>query len=148
MLRVLLALVTAAVVVAIAWLLAGLPGTVNAEIGNYSFEAAAPVVAFGLLVGFLVLYLLVRLVGFILGLPRRIRRARFEQRRRQGDLAITRTLVALGAGEFGGARREAARARRLLGDTPQTLLLTAEAGRLAGQEGEAEGAFLYSGQPR
>jgi HemY protein len=50
-------------------------------------------------------------------------------------------LLALGAGEGDNARREAARARRLIGDTPQTLLLAAEAGRLAGQEAEAEAAF-------
>ncbi|MBV8613703.1 MAG: heme biosynthesis protein HemY, partial [Acetobacteraceae bacterium] len=62
-------------------------------------------------------------------------------RRRYGDVAVTRTLVALAAGETGDARREAARARRLLGDSPQTLLLAAEAGRLAGSEAEAETAF-------
>jgi HemY protein len=50
-------------------------------------------------------------------------------------------LVALAAGEKADARREALRARSLLGDTPQTLLLTAEAGRLAGREDEAMAAF-------
>ncbi len=141
MLRVILGLIVAVLVVAIAWFLAGLPGTVSAEIGDYSFDAAAPVVALGLLLLFIVLYLLFRLISLLVAAPRRIGRARRERRRQQGDAAVTRTLVALGAGETSGARREAARARRLLGDTPQTLLLTAEAGRLAGQEGEAEAAF-------
>src|SRR5439155_24956275 len=58
-----------------------------------------------------------------------------------GDVAVTRTLLALAAGERGDARREASRARRLLGDTPQTLLLAAEAGRLAGRDDEAQTAF-------
>jgi HemY protein len=76
-----------------------------------------------------------------LSLPRSIRRGRELRRRRLGDTAVTRTLIALAAGDQGDARREAARARRLLGDTPQTLLLAAEAGRLAGRDGEAENAF-------
>jgi HemY protein len=62
------------------------------------------------------------------------------RRRRQrvhGEQALTRTLVALAASEPGVARRESARARKLLGDTPQTLLLAAEAGRLAEREDEA-----------
>jgi HemY protein len=54
---------------------------------------------------------------------------------------VTKALVALAAGEKADARREASRARRLLGDTPQTLLLAAEAGRIAGREDEAETAF-------
>ena len=63
------------------------------------------------------------------------------RRRHGGDVAITRTLLALAAGETGDARREASRARRLLGDTPATLLLAAEAGRIAGRADEAETAF-------
>ena len=59
MLRVILGLIVAVLVVAIAWFLAGLPGTVSAEIGDYSFDAAAPVVALGLLLLFIVLYLAV-----------------------------------------------------------------------------------------
>jgi HemY protein len=50
-------------------------------------------------------------------------------------------LVALAAGQQGEARKEARRARRLLGDSPQILLLTAEAGRLSGREDEAAEAF-------
>lgn len=141
MLRVIVILVTAAIVVAIAWFLGALPGTVSAEIGAYSFEAAAPVVGLGLLVLFLVLYLIVRLIGGLIFAPRRFRRWRLERRREQGDAAVTRALLALGAGEADGARREAARSRRLLGDTPQTLVLAAEAGRIAGQEEEAAAAF-------
>ena len=74
-------------------------------------------------------------------LPETVRRWRTGRRRQSGDLAVTRTLVALAAGDTGDARREAARARRLLGDTPQVLLLAAEAGRLSGRESEAEAAF-------
>jgi HemY protein len=54
---------------------------------------------------------------------------------------VTRALVALAAGDAPAARNEAVRARRLLGDTAQTLLLTAEAARLAERQPEAEAAF-------
>lgn len=141
MLRVLAILLGGLVVVALAWFLAGLPGRVNAEIGQYSFEATTPVVALGLLALFLALYLLARLIGLLITAPARLRRWQGDRRRRAGEVAVTRTLLALGAGEAGGARREVARSRRLLGDTPHTLLLAAEAGRLAGREGEAESAF-------
>ena len=59
----------------------------------------------------------------------------------RGDAAVTRTLVALAAGEGSDARREVQRARRLLGDTPQTLLLSSEASRAAGREDESETAL-------
>lgn len=139
--RVLVTLVVAAIAVAVAWFLAGLPGTVTAHVGDVTFEAAVSVVAVGLLVIFVVLYLLLLVVATLLGLPRRLRARRAANRRRTGDAATTKALVALAAGETADARREAARARRLLGDTPQTLLLAAEAGRLAGRIDEAEAAW-------
>jgi HemY protein len=139
--RILLVLLTAAVVLAIAWWLAGLPGRVTAEIGDLSFEAATPVVALGLALTFVVLYAVFRLLGALIRLPRFLRERQAARRRRTGDVAVTRTLLALAAGETGDARREASRARRLLGDTPATLLLAAEAGRIAGRSDEAEAAF-------
>ena len=139
--RALVVLLVAAVVLAGAWVLAGLPGRVSVDIGAYQFEAAAPVAALGLLLLFVVLYLLFRLLGAVIRLPRTLRTHQTARRRRLGDLAVTRALLALAAGEKGDARREASRARRWLGDTPQTLVLAAEAGRLAGREDEAEVAF-------
>ncbi len=141
MLRALLALVLAGIVVVIAWVLAGLPGIVTATVGQTTFQASVSVVAVGLLLCFLVLYALLRAVGALRRLPRRLRARGAMARRRAGDAASTRALVALAAGETAEARREAARARRLLGDTAQTLLLSAEAGRRAGREDEAEHAF-------
>ena len=49
--------------------------------------------------------------------------------------------MALAAGDAADARREAGRARRLLGDTPHTLLLSAEAARRLDRGAEADGAF-------
>lgn len=139
--RILLVLLVAAVVLGLAWGLASLPGTMNADIGAYSFQAATPVVALGLLLLFALVYGVFRLLGAAIRLPRTLRARRSAKRRRAGDVAQTRTLLALAAGETGEARREASRARRLLGDTPTTLLLAAEAGRIAGRVDEAETAF-------
>ncbi|HTI80456.1 MAG TPA: heme biosynthesis HemY N-terminal domain-containing protein [Acetobacteraceae bacterium] len=139
--RILFAVVAAAVVLAVAWALAGLPGQLTATVGDITFEAATPVVALGLLLGFVLLYALFRLLGAVVRLPRTLRRRAAVRRRKAGDAATTRTLLALAAGETGEARREAGRARRYLGDTPATLLLAAEAGRIAGRTDESEAAF-------
>ncbi len=139
--RVLLSLILAGIVVAFAWFLAGLPGTVTATIGQTTVQMAVSVLAVCLLLALLVLYGLFRVLGELVRLPRRLRMRRMLTRRRAGDVASTRALVALAAGEIADARREAARARRLLGDTAQTLLLTAEAGERAGRTDEATHAF-------
>jgi len=139
--RVVLVLIGACAIAAAAWGIHSLPGTVTAHIGPYDFSAASPVAALAVILLFVAVYLLIRLLGFVLFMPRRLRRWRSGRNRRYGDLAVTRALVALAAGETADARREAGRARRLLGDTAQTLLLAAEAGRLGGREDEAEAAF-------
>ena len=139
--RIILLLIAAGVALAIAWVIAGLPGEVSARIGPYDIKAAAPVAALGALILFFLAYWLVRLIGMVLRSPRAWRRSRAGTRRRHGDQAVTRALVALAAGDVGGARREALRARRLLGDTPQVLLLAAEAGKQAGRDVEEEAAF-------
>ncbi|HTW28440.1 MAG TPA: heme biosynthesis HemY N-terminal domain-containing protein [Acetobacteraceae bacterium] len=139
--RVILFLILAALVVALAWWVAGLPGAATLQLGATTIQASVPVVVLLAVVLFLVLYSVLRLLALLVSLPRRLRAARATRARRQGEAAITRTLVALAAGEAGDARREANRARRLLGDTPQTLLLAAEAARRAGREDEAAAAF-------
>ncbi len=146
--RVLAILIVAAVVVAAAWYLAGLPGIITAQAGDITFQASAAVVAVCLLAIFIILYVLLRLLFRLFGLPRAFRRRRAASRRHAGEIATTRALVALAAGEIADSRRESARARRLLGDTPQTLLLAAEAGRLADRPDEAETAFrLLTARP-
>lgn len=139
--RILRVLLVAGLVIAAAWWLALIPGTVTAQLGGLTVETSAPAAGLGLVVLFALVYLLVRLVAWIVSLPRRGRGVISRRARRQGERAVTRALLALAAGEGSDARREAARARRLLGDSAQTLLLVAQAGRVAGREDEAETAF-------
>jgi HemY protein len=141
MLKVLLFLLATSVLVAVAWLLAGIPGHVVAAIGAYTVETSAPVAILLLVVLIIVILVLLRVLRAILAIPRTGAGWRRRHRLALGEKTVTRVLVALAAGEQGTARKEARRARHLLGDSPQTLLLAAEAGRLSGREDEAEEAF-------
>lgn len=139
--RVLKTLFWGAVVFAFAWLIASLPGRLTIDAGPYTLEASDSIAITALLLLFVVLYALIRMVMLVVMIPRAGSLWRGARRRRAGEQAVTRALVALGAGEKADARREASRARALLGDTPQTLLLSAEAGRLAGRDDEATAAL-------
>lgn len=141
MLRIFLFLLGCVVALAVAFGLASLPGHVSAQIGSISATAPTGVAALALIILLIIVYFVLRLLGALFRLPRRFRLWRFGRNRAQGDRAVTRTLIALAAGEAGAARRNADAARRLLGDTPQTLLLTAEAARLGERSDEAQATF-------
>ena len=139
--RVVAFLIVGIAVIAIAWGLANLTGHVDATVGPYKIETSASIAILALAVAFIVVIVLLRLLLLLVTLPFANHVWRQRTRARVGERAITRVLVALAAGEDRVARREVRRARQLLGDTPQTLVLAAEAGRLAGREDEAEAAY-------
>ena len=139
--RVLWFLVVAAIAVAVAWWLAALPGHVSATIAGVTVEASAPIAVLAFVVLLLVLYFLLRLLTWPVRAVARWRGWRIGRHRAGGDAAVTGALLALAAGSASDARREAQRARVLLGDTPQTLLLAAEASRLAGKNSDAEAIY-------
>ena len=124
-----------------AWWLAELPGQVSGEVAGYTVEAPASVVLLGLIALFVLLYTIFAAIGALFQVPGMGERWRAERRRHGGETALTRTLVAIAAGAGPDAMREAHKARRMLGDTPQTLLLAAESARLADRNDEAEAAF-------
>jgi HemY protein len=141
MLRAVGVVLVAAAAVALSWWVSRLPGHVSATVSGWSFEASAPV-AIAVLAGFvLAVHLLLRLLDGLTRLPGRLGGWSARRRRATGDEAVNRSLLALAAGEAEAARRETERARRLLGDTPQTLLLVAEAHRLANEDTAAEEIF-------
>jgi HemY protein len=124
-----------------AWWVAALPGSVSITVSGTTIETSTPIGLTLLALLFLAIYVVIRLIAAILRSPRVIGRWRKDTNRRKGDLAVNRTLVALAANDTGAARREADRSRRLLGDTPLTLLLAAQAGRQAGREDDAQAIF-------
>lgn len=77
----------------------------------------------------------------VLRSPRQV--SEFWQRRRsgQGHHAITKGLLAIGAGDAGLARKYASEANRLASGEPLTLLLGAQAAQLSGDRAAAERTF-------
>lgn len=141
MLKIILFLLVGAALITGAWYLAEVPGHVSIAIGDLTIETSTPMAI--VLLGVLVVAILAVwwILGVLFGLPGAGMRWRHRHRMAVGQRAVTNVLVALAAGEQGAARKEAKRARKLLGSSPQTLLLVAEAGRLGGREDEAEEAF-------
>jgi len=139
--RALLLILVSAVVVAAAWWIGHLSGGLSLQIGQTTIQAPIWVAIVSLIVLVVLIYLGSRVFATIFRLPGAFRAGGERRARRRGEAAITSTLTALAAREPADARREAARARRLLGETPQTLLLSAYAGSISGDEAEAEAAF-------
>lgn len=121
--------------------MASLGGTVEIRVGEVEVVAPFAVALLALALLFLALHLLIVGYGALRRWPARIRARRDARKRLEGEAAVTRALVALAAGTPELARLEVRRARERLGDTPQTLVLTAEAERLAGREEAASEAF-------
>ncbi len=81
------------------------------------------------------------LLRVALRLPSIVALAGRARRQAKGFAAVSRGLIAVGAGDARGARRSAGEAKRLLGDEPMSLLLAAQAAQLAGDRPAAEAAF-------
>ena len=131
----------AVLAVAGAWWLAGLPGSFTATISGTTLTTSTPVALLLLGVLFILIYAVLRLLAALLRAPLGLRRLRSQRQLRNGEKAVSRALLALAAGDAASARREADRGRSLLGATPLTLLLAAQASRQAGREEEAEATF-------
>lgn len=130
----------AAGIAGILWL-SQLGGAIEIRIGDAEVLVGLPVALLLLAALFLLLHLLLVFFAALRRLPGRLRDRNAARRRGDGDAALTRALVALAAGTADAARIEVKRARKKLGDTPQTLLLAAEAERLAGREEAATEVF-------
>ena len=121
--------------------LAGLGGSVEIRHGDLWIGLPLAAAILALIAGFLLLHGLLRGWSWLVAWPGR-RRLRLErQHRAEGELALTRALVALAAGRAEQAGLEITRARRLSGEVPQLLLLAAEAARVGGDEPAATLAF-------
>ncbi len=141
MIRVLLYLVAlGGIMVGVAWV-AAQPGDVTIVWEDWRLDTSLGVLAAAVAAIAVVAALLFRFWGAVVGAPRRWRRWRRERRQRAGYAALSAGLIAVAAGDPAGARREAKRADRLLGAPPLTLLLTAQAAQLSGDEETAHRHF-------
>ncbi len=117
------------------------PGAVSLEWQGWRVDTSFAIL-FAAVAGItVVVALLYRLWLFLRLVPGRMSVSRRESRRRRGYLALTRGMVAVSAGDANEARRQVRRADGLLSDPPITMLLSAQASQLAGDEKAAEKFF-------
>jgi HemY protein len=141
MLRSVRFLVVLAGLVGIAIWLADNPGSISVNWLGYRIDASFAVLVVAVALVAILVALLYRLWLFVRRAPGHISRAGKERRRRRGYLALTRGMVAVAAGDADEAQRQGKRADGLLSDPPLTMLLSAQAAQLAGDEKAAERFF-------
>ena len=141
MIRAILFFAKLALLVAVAVWLVEHPGLVRVDWQGYRLETSFGVLVLMLLALAVLLYVLVRFYGSVLRAPFAFLRARNERKRRQGYLALTQGMVAVAAGDPEEAKRLARKADSLLEDPPLTMLLSAQAAQLNGDDDAAERYF-------
>lgn len=127
-----------------AWI-AGLESSVQVEVRKnligYRIDTTIGVLLAVIAACSVLLAVVYRVWGVLRSSPRRLGRARREWRRRRGYKALTQGMVAVAAGDAPEARRLAYKAEALLADPPLTMLLSAQAAQLSGDE-KAAGKFF------
>ena len=141
MIRVILFLASVAVIAAgFAWV-ADRPGDVTITWMGYRLETSLMVAALALAALVLAAILLWSIVRGIVRSPEQVSLFFRHRRAIKGYLAITRGLIAVGAGDLRIARKSADDAARLSPSDPLALLLSAQSAQMAGDRGAAERAF-------
>ena len=133
-------LVTAGLAFAAAWL-ADRPGEVAIEWLGYHADTSVAVVVGAVLAIVCVALIAWTLLVYLLTMPARVARRAAQRRTARGLHAITKGLVAIGAGDLRTAAKYASEAGRLAADQPLTLLLQAQTAQLSGARGGADVAF-------
>jgi HemY protein len=141
MIRVIQFLLAAAVLAAGFVWVADRPGDVAVTWMGYRFETSVLVAALAVAALVFVLVLLWAIVRGILRSPEQVSLFFRHRRAIKGYLAITRGLIAVGAGDLRSARKSADDAARLSPGDPLALLLTAQSAQMAGDRSGAERAF-------
>lgn len=141
MIRVVLFLVLVALLaLGVAWL-ADRPGDVAIVWQGWRIETSVMVAVVAVATLALIIVLLWSIVRTILRSPDYVSTFLSHRRGVRGYLAISRGLVAIGAGDMRAARRAADEAERIAPGEPLALLLNAQYAQLSGDRGAAELAF-------
>ena len=142
MIRIVVFLVlTAAFAKYVAIWLADHPGEASITWLGYHAEPPIGILIAGVAVVACATVLLWSLLRLLLGAPRQIAVTMAHRRAARGQQAITRGLMAIGAGDVGAARRFAAEAGRLVPGQPLLLMLQAQTAQLSGERDGADAAF-------
>lgn len=137
MLRVLGYVFVLAILAVLAAWLADSPGNVSLEWRGWRIDTSFAVLAAAVAILSGAVAVVYRFWLFLRRVPGRVAGSRRDIRQRRGYLALTRGMVAVAAGDSAEARKQARRADGLLEDPPLTMLLSAQASQLAGDEGAA-----------
>lgn len=124
----------------VVWL-ADRPGQVAVTWLGYRADTSVMVAAIAILGVAIATVMLWGLLRFLLRSPKLFSLAVRERKRRKGYDAISRGLIAIGAGDARAAQRFAANAGKSLPGEPLALLLRAQTAQLNGDRAGAEGAF-------
>ncbi len=117
------------------------PGRVDIVWQGWQIDTSVGMLVAAAVLAALAVALVLWLLSLILKSPRAYLRRRRERRRHAGYQALTRGMVAVAAGDPQEARRYARRAEVLLADPPLTLLLSAQAAHIGGDELAAKKFF-------
>jgi HemY protein len=141
MIRVILFLLSVALIAfGVAWV-ADRPGQIAITWLGYRIETSVMVAA-GAIIALVALAILLWSAGRgILRSPEQVSLFFRHRRAMKGYLAISRGLIAIGAGDSSVARKAADEAQRLSPGDPLALLLSAQSAQLAGDRASAERAF-------
>ena len=123
-----------------AWL-ADRPGEVTFVWQGYRIETDVMTAAIGALVALLVVIVALAILKAVWNSPGAIGSFFGRRRREKGWTALSRGMIAVGAGDLGGAVKASGEARQILGEEPLALLLEAQSAQLIGDRSGAKKAF-------
>jgi len=141
MIRIVLFLISVALIATGFVWFADRPGDVAITWMGYRIETSLMVAVFAVVGLVLAAMLVWGIVRFVLRSPEQVSLALRNRRAMKGYLAITRGLLAIGAGDLHIARKSAHEASRLAPGDPLALLLTAQSAQMSGDRNAAERTF-------
>jgi HemY protein len=139
--RALPAIIVIALLIAGAVFVADRPGDVSLVWQGWRVDTSVAVLIFGVALVAVLAAASFHLVRLLIRGPGAVMRGRRERRRRRGYRALSQGMVAVAAGDPAEAKRFARQADVLLAEPPLTLLLSAQAAQLNGDEKAAEKYF-------
>lgn len=141
MIRIIIFLLFAAVAVLGAVWFADRPGSVTLNWQGWQIETSVGMLVLAAALLAVISALLYRLWRALRRAPHALADAHRRGRRERGYKALTQGMVAVAAGDADEARRQARRADALLGEPPLTMLLSAQAAQLGGDDAAARRYF-------
>ncbi len=139
--RALPAIIVITLLIAGAVFVADRPGDVSLVWQGWRVDTSVAVLIFGVALVAVIAAALFHFLRLLIRGPGMVARGRRERRRRRGYRALSQGMVAVAAGDPAEAKRFARQADVLLAEPPLTLLLSAQAAQLNGDEKAAEKYF-------